>query len=109
MHDGVQEDVGCEEYNTLSRRGFVGSAAALMAASTLPAWLPKVVLAETAASRDIVVSVFLRGGADGLSMIYPFLDTNYYAGRPTIAIPRLTAPPPRAASRSTGSSASRRR
>ena len=88
MHDGLQEDVGCEEYNTLSRRGFVGSAAALMAASTLPAWLPKVVLAESAATRDIVVSVFLRGGADGLSMIYPFLDNNYYTGRPTIAIPR---------------------
>ena len=34
------------------------------------------------------MSVFLRGGADGLSMVYPFTDTNYYTGRPSIAIPR---------------------
>jgi uncharacterized protein (DUF1501 family) len=81
-------DTGCEEYNTLSRRSFVGAAAGLMAASTLPAWLPKVVLAQNANSRDIIVSVFMRGGADGLSMVYPFTDTNYYTGRPNIAIPR---------------------
>ncbi len=82
------EDTGCAEYNALSRRGFVGGAATFMAASAMPAWLPKVVLAESATSRDIIVSVFLRGGSDGLSMVYPFLDTNYYTGRPTIAIPR---------------------
>lgn len=81
-------DTGCEEYNALSRRGFVGTAASLMAASTLPAWLPKVVLAQSANSRDIIVSVFLRGGADGLAMVYPFLDNNYYTGRPNIAIPQ---------------------
>jgi uncharacterized protein (DUF1501 family) len=81
-------DTGCEEYNSLSRRSFVGAAAGLMAASTLPAWLPKVVLAQNASSRDIIVSVFMRGGADGLSMVYPFTDTNYYTGRPNIAIPR---------------------
>jgi uncharacterized protein (DUF1501 family) len=89
--DDVQQggdDTGCAEYNELSRRGFVGTAAAFMAASTLPAWLPKVVLAESAASRDIIVSIFLRGGSDSLSMVYPFLDNNYYTGRPTIAIPR---------------------
>lgn len=82
------QDTGCEEYNSLSRRGFVGAAATFMAATSLPAWLPKVVLAQSASSRDIIVSVFLRGGADGLSMVYPFTDTNYYTGRPSIAIPR---------------------
>ncbi|MES3033954.1 MAG: DUF1501 domain-containing protein [Gemmatimonadota bacterium] len=79
---------GCEEYNSLTRRAFVGTAAGIAAAAAMPAWLPKVVLAQSAASRDIIVSIFLRGGADGLSMVYPFTDTNYYAGRPTIAIPR---------------------
>ncbi len=83
-----QHDVGCDEYNALSRRAFVGAAAGVAVAATVPAWLPKVVLAQNAASRDIIVSVFLRGGADGLSMVYPFTDTNYYTGRPTIAIPR---------------------
>ena len=82
-------DTGCDEYNALTRRSFVGAAAGFVAAATtLPAWLPKVVLAQSASSRDIIVSVFLRGGADGLSMVYPFTDTNYYTGRPSIAIPR---------------------
>ncbi len=82
-------DTGCEEYNALTRRSFVGHAAGFAAAAlALPAWLPKVVLAQSASTRDIIVSVFLRGGADGLSMVYPFTDTNYYTGRPSIAIPR---------------------
>ncbi len=83
-----QHDSGCDEYNALSRRAFVGAAAGVAAVAAFPAWLPKVVLAQNAASRDIIVSVFLRGGADGLSMVYPFTDANYYTGRPTIAIPR---------------------
>lgn len=87
MTDHVH-DMGCDEYNTLTRRAFVGAAAGVVAATTMPAWLPKVVLAQSATSRDIIVSVFLRGGADGLSMVYPFTDTNYYTGRPTIAIPQ---------------------
>jgi uncharacterized protein (DUF1501 family) len=89
------EDVGCSEYNTLSRRGFVSAAASVGVLSVFPAWLPKVVLAETYAStRDIIVSVFLRGGADGLSLCVPFGDANYYAGRTTIAIPRPDATTP---------------
>lgn len=83
-----EHDTGCDEYNTLTRRAFVGAAATVAAAATVPAWLPKVVLAQSATSRDVIVSVFLRGGADGLSMVYPFTDTNYYTGRPTIAIPQ---------------------
>lgn len=91
-HDN-HEDCGCEEYNELSRRQFMTGATAAGAATLFspifPAWLPKVVLAETAsAGRDVIVSIFLRGGADGLSLCVPFFDANYYAGRPTIAIPR---------------------
>lgn len=83
-------DCGCREYNELSRRQFVTdlTGLALMSVS-LPEWVPKVVLAESAdSSRDIIVSIFLRGGADGLSLCVPFGDTNYYASRSTIAIPR---------------------
>ena len=52
-----EEDCGCTEYRELSRRQFVGTAAAgsmaAVAASYFPAWLPKVVLAEShAAARD---------------------------------------------------------
>ena len=83
------EDCGCSEYNALSRRQFLGGAAMAGATAFFPAWLPKVVLAETYAStRDVIVSVFLRGGADGLSLCVPFGDADYYTGRSTIAIPR---------------------
>ena len=83
------EDCGCSEYNALSRRQFLGGAAMAGAAAFFPPWLPKVVLAETYAStRDVIVSIFLRGGADGLSLCVPFADPDYYTGRSTIAIPR---------------------
>jgi uncharacterized protein (DUF1501 family) len=83
------EDCGCQEYNELSRRQFVGAAGAAFAAAAFPAWLPRVVLAESAtSSRDIIVSIFLRGGADGLSLVVPFGDDQYYAARSTIAIAR---------------------
>ena len=93
MNDFDHDDCGCREYNELSRRRFVAGAGAAIAGTVFtpifPAWLPEVVLAESAqSSRDIIVSIFLRGGSDGLSMCVPFLDNDYYAGRPTIAIPR---------------------
>jgi uncharacterized protein (DUF1501 family) len=90
MSDYTHADCGCQEYNELSRRNFiVGAAGAAMMATVLPPWLPKVVLAESASStRDIIVYVFMRGGADGLSLVAPFADANYYSGRPTLAIPR---------------------
>lgn len=82
-------DCGCQEYNELSRRQFIGAAAAGTAASMFPAWLPKIVLGKTYVSnRDVIVSVFLRGGADGLAMVAPYADPAYYTSRPTIAIPR---------------------
>ena len=86
------EDTGCSEYNELSRRRFLAGAAVTGASVFFPAWLPKVVLAESYAStRDVIVSVFLRGGADGLSLCVPFGDPNYYASRTTIAVPRPDA------------------
>ncbi|NNE75243.1 MAG: DUF1501 domain-containing protein [Acidimicrobiales bacterium] len=33
-----------------------------------------------------LVVVYLRGGADHLSMVVPYTDPNYYAARPTIAV-----------------------
>ncbi len=83
-------DCGCQEYNELSRRNFIiGSAGAAVFGTLMPEWLPKVVLAKSAASsRDVIVNIFQRGGADGLSLVAPYTDTNYYAARPTIAIPR---------------------
>lgn len=84
----------CNEYNELtSRREFLGTAGGLSGAAlyawAYPEWLPKVSFADSyVADRDVIVSIFLRGGADGLSLCAPFGDPLYYTGRPTIAIPR---------------------
>lgn len=82
-------DCGCQEYNELSRRQFLATSAGVSAAALFPAWLPKIVMAKNfSSSRDIIISIFQRGGADGLSIAVPFADPNYYTARPTIAIPR---------------------
>ncbi len=81
---------GCTEYNELSRRNFiVKSAGAAFFAGVVPDWVPRVVMAPSANSvRDVIVNIFMRGGADGLSLCAPFADPNYYSARPTLAIPR---------------------
>lgn len=84
----------CDEYNELTtRRQFLsragGAGGLAMYSLAFPEWLPRVAFADSfAANRDVIVSVFLRGGADGLTMCVPFGDPLYYAARPTIAIPR---------------------
>src|ERR1019366_5590153 len=80
----------CREYNDLSRRNFVvGAAGAAVFGAIVPAWLPKVVLAKSEnSSRDVILNIFQRGGADGLSLVAPYADANYYTSRPTLNIPR---------------------
>ncbi len=78
---------GCREYQELSRRRFIAAAAA---AATAPAWLPRVSLAAShrGTQRDVMVSIFMRGAADGLSICVPFSEPTYYTARPTLAVPR---------------------
>lgn len=90
------EDCGCQEYRELSRRSFMGAAGLQVAALAMPAgtpsWLPQVRYAASAnSSRDVLVSIFMRGGADGLTLVAPFGDPAYYTGRPSIAVPRPDA------------------
>ncbi|HEY0931906.1 MAG TPA: DUF1501 domain-containing protein [Gemmatimonas sp.] len=83
---------GCNEYESLARRDFLSVAGSVGVTALLPFWLPKVVLAQSAnSSRDVIVSIFLSGGTDGMSLVVPFGDPDYYTGRPTIAIPRPDA------------------
>lgn len=80
---------GCHEYDQMSRRGFLGGSGALFAGLAIPTWLPRVVMAQSEnTSRDVIVSLFLRGGADGLSLCVPHGEEAYYGLRPTLAIPR---------------------
>jgi len=80
----------CTEYKNISRRGFLGGAStATIAAAIGYSWLPRMAFAQdTQAVRDIVISVYLRGGADGCTLVVPHGDAGYYAARPTIAIPK---------------------
>ncbi len=81
----------CDEYRQLSRREFVSRTSATAVALSVPAWLPRVTYAQTASDRDILVSIFLRGGADGLSLVAPWGEASYFSLRPTLAIPANAA------------------
>ena len=76
----------------ITRRGFMkGSALALVGTSTIPQFLVRSVMAETAtaqANGKKLVVIFQRGAADGLNIVVPYTEPNYYALRPTIAIPQ---------------------
>lgn len=69
-----------------SRRGFLGGAAALGGAAVAS---PRLAFATPASpgAGDAVVVIFLRGGADGLSMTPPYGYQSYRDLRPNIAIP----------------------
>jgi uncharacterized protein (DUF1501 family) len=79
----------CHEYNHLSRRDFLRASSGAMLALSMPAWLPRVALAQDRPSdRDVLVAIYLRGGADGLTFCIPYTEPRYYDLRPTVAIPR---------------------
>ncbi len=81
---------GCREYEGLTRRNFVGLGAGLAASVLAPGWLPRVVFAaDEDSDRDVIVSIFLRGGADALTLCVPHGEAAYYDLRPELAI----APP----------------
>ncbi|HSB42914.1 MAG TPA: DUF1501 domain-containing protein [Methylomirabilota bacterium] len=73
-----------------TRRSFMkGGALALLALGRPPRFLVRAALAETRPPRPkILIAVFQRGAVDGLSMIVPHGDPDYYAARSSIAIAR---------------------
>lgn len=81
--------------DTITRRGVLRRAGALaLGALTLPGWMPRVALAAHApanATSDLLVCVFLRGAADGLNLVVPHGDKDYYAARANLAIPQPKA------------------
>src|SRR5579862_539050 len=73
----------------ISRRAFIkNGGVAMIGMSTVPAFLRRAVAATPAASRKRLVVLFQRGAADGLNIVVPFAEPNYYRIRPTIAIPQ---------------------
>jgi uncharacterized protein (DUF1501 family) len=68
-----------------SRRLFLRSAGALYALGAAPGFLRRALAAGTRSGRTLVL-VFLRGGADGLSIVPPVGDPEYRRLRPTLAL-----------------------
>src|SRR5215475_5853427 len=73
----------------LTRRVFLrGSAIVAAGMGVAPGWLTRA-LASEGRKRKTLVVIFMRGAADGLSIIAPFGDKRYRELHPTLAI----APP----------------
>jgi uncharacterized protein (DUF1501 family) len=64
---------------------------ALLSLGFAPAFLARTVEAAGSARRKILITIFQRGAVDGLNMIVPFGEREYYASRPSIAVPKPNA------------------
>src|SRR5580698_7110689 len=75
----------------ISRRIFLrNSAIAMVGVGSSPLWLQRAALAESTAGqrKKILVAIFQRGAADGLNIVIPHGEQQYYDLRPTISVPR---------------------
>jgi uncharacterized protein (DUF1501 family) len=75
-----------------TRRYFLKSGGVALASfAAAPSFLVRTALAQKSAhaaiDQPILIAIFQRGAADGISMVVPFGDRNYASVRPQIAIP----------------------
>jgi uncharacterized protein (DUF1501 family) len=72
-----------------SRRVFMKNGGlALLSVGFAPAFLSRTVEAAGNVRRKVLITIFQRGAVDGLNMVVPFGEREYYAARPSIAVPR---------------------
>src|SRR5690349_7331089 len=89
-----ENSIMASQVETLSRREMLNRSLALSALASAqvawPDWMPRLSFApkNRAPRGDVLVVVFLRGGADGLNIIVPHGEATYYAARPQIGIAR---------------------
>jgi uncharacterized protein (DUF1501 family) len=78
----------------MNRRFFIKSGgvalASLGASLSAPTFLERVAFGSTltGAKRKTLIAIFQRGAVDGLNMVVPHGESNYYELRPNIAIPK---------------------
>ena len=78
---------------SITRRVFVrDSGLAIVATAAVPSFLARAAWgSEAAGTRNKrLVVIFQRGAADGLNMVIPHAEAQYYAMRPSISIPRTS-------------------
>ncbi len=75
---------------SITRRVFLkNSAMALVSTTVVPSFLARAVYgSELPQGKKRLVVIFQRGAADGLNIVVPHGESNYYAMRPTINIPQ---------------------
>ena len=73
----------------ISRRVFLKSGGfALVSLGFAPSFLARTAFADGQSRSKQLIAIFQRGAVDGLSVVVPFGEAEYYRGRPRIAIPR---------------------
>jgi len=73
----------------ISRRYFIKNGGiAMLGMASLPAFLQRAVAESVSPNKKKMVVLFQRGAMDGLNVVVPFAEPNYYRLRPTIAIPQ---------------------
>ena len=76
---------------SITRRVFLrNSAVAVVGTAAVPSFLTRAALGavETGTRNKRLVVIFQRGAADGLNIVVPYAEPQYYALRPSINIPR---------------------
>jgi uncharacterized protein (DUF1501 family) len=66
---------------------------ALVSLGFAPAFLARTVAAAGSPRKRVLITIFQRGAVDGLNMIVPFAEREYYAARPSIALARPGSDP----------------
>jgi uncharacterized protein (DUF1501 family) len=73
----------------ISRRVFLKNGAfAMVSVGFAPSFLARTAFAATPGRAKQLIAIFQRGAVDGLNMVVPFGDAEYYRARPSIAIAR---------------------
>jgi uncharacterized protein (DUF1501 family) len=75
----------------ITRRYFLRSSGLAVAGLGIaPSWLLRAttLAGQAGNKRKIVVAIFQRGAADGLNIVVPFFEKQYYDMRPTLAVPQ---------------------
>ncbi len=73
----------------LSRRVFLKNGAfALVSLGFAPSFLARTAYAQGQGRRKLLIAIFQLGAVDGLSVVVPFGEQEYYRARPSIAIAR---------------------